>query len=64
MVETAKGVIDIALEKMVSRKLLVWATATGLMFTSHIDSGDWLILSALYIGGQSVIDAIVKLKGA
>jgi len=63
MVETAKGVIDIALEKMVSRKLLVWAAATGLMFTSHIDSGDWLILSALYIGGQSVIDAIVKLKG-
>jgi len=42
---------------------LVWSTATALMFTAHIDSGDWLILSALYIGGQSVIDAIVKLKG-
>lgn len=63
MVETAKGVIDIALEKMVSRKLLVWATATGLMLTSNLESGDWLILSALYIGGQSIIDAIVKLKG-
>ena len=63
MTKMAQGVIDLALEKLVSRKLLVWATATGLMFTSHIDSGDWLILSALYIGGQSVIDAIVKLKG-
>jgi len=63
MVETAKGVIDRALEKMVSRKLLVWATATGLMLTSNLESGDWLILSALYIGGQSIIDAIVKLKG-
>lgn len=64
MTKMAQGVIDLVLEKLVSRKLLVWATATGLMFTSHIDSGDWLILSALYIGGQSVIDAIVKLKGS
>lgn len=64
MTKMAQGVIDLTLEKLVSRKLLVWATATGLMFTSHIDSGDWLILSALYIGGQSVIDAIVKLKGS
>ena len=63
MTEMAKGALDKVLEKLFSRKLLVWITATALMFTSHIDSGDWLILSALYIGGQSVIDAIVKLKG-
>ena len=59
----AKGAVDKVIEKLVSRKLLVWGTATALMFSSTIDSGDWLILSALYIGGQSVIDAIVKLKG-
>jgi len=64
MTQMAKGALDRVLEKAVSRKLLVWGTATALMFTSHIESGDWLILSALYIGGQSVIDAIVKLKGA
>jgi len=64
MTQMAKGAIDKVLEKAISRKLLVWVTATGLMFTSNIESGDWLILSALYIGGQSVIDAIVKLKGA
>ena len=63
MAKIAKGLLDRILEKVVSRKLLVWSTATALMFTAHIDSGDWLILSALYIGGQSVIDAIVKLKG-
>jgi len=60
----ARGALDKVLEKIVSRKLLVWGTATGLMFTSHLESGDWLILSALYIGGQSVIDAIVKLRSA
>ena len=63
MTEMAKGAVDKVLEKVVSRKLLVWATATALMFTSNLDSSYWLILSALYIGGQSVIDAIVKLKG-
>ncbi len=63
MTEMARGAVDKVLEKVVSRKLLVWATATALMFNATIDSGDWLILSALYIGGQSVIDAIVKLKG-
>ena len=34
MTEMAKGAVDKALEKMVSRKLLVWATATALLFTS------------------------------
>ncbi len=63
MTEMARGAVDKVLEKLVSRKLLVWGTATALMFNATIDSGDWLILSALYIGGQSVIDAIVKLKG-
>jgi|TARA_R110000822_G_scaffold121671_5_gene255505 hypothetical protein len=58
-----KGAIDRGLEKAVSRKLLVWATATGLAAGGYLTSGDWVMISALYIGGQSVIDAIVKLKG-
>ena len=58
-----KGAIDSGLEKAVSRKLLVWATATGLAAYGYLTSGDWVMISALYIGGQSVIDAIVKLKG-
>ena len=58
-----KGAIDRGLEKAVSRKILVWATATGLAAYGYLTSGDWVMISALYIGGQSVIDAIVKLKG-
>jgi len=57
-------VIDKGLEKVVSRKLLVWATATGLAAYGFLSSGDWVMISALYIGGQSVIDAIAKVKGA
>jgi hypothetical protein len=59
-----RGTVDRALEKMVSRKLLVWATATGLAAYGFLASGDWVMISALYIGGQSVIDAIAKVKGA
>ncbi len=64
MTQMAKGALDKVLEKVISRKLLVWGTATALLFTSNLESEHWLYLSALYIGGQSVIDAIVKFKSA
>jgi hypothetical protein len=64
MTQMAKGALDKVLEKVVSRKLLVWGTATALLFTSNLESEHWLYLSALYIGGQSIIDAIVKFKSA
>ena len=58
-----KGALDRAIEKAVSRKLLVWGTATGLAATGFLTSGDWVTISALYLGGQAIIDAVVKLKG-
>ena len=63
MAEYAQGKLDKLVEKAISRKFLVWLTATGLMVTSGLESGDWVIISALYIGGQTVIDGIAKLKG-
>ena len=62
--QMAKGALDKVLEKVVSRKLLVWGTATALLFTSNLESEHWLYLSALYIVVQSIIDAIVKFKSA
>ena len=59
-----RGAVDKGLEKLVSRKLLVWATASALAAYGFLTSGDWVMISALYIGGQSVIDAIAKVKGA
>ena len=49
---------------MISRKFLVWLTATGLLVFSNLASSDWVVISAIYIGGQTVIDGIAKLKGA
>ena len=58
-----KAASDKLLEKVISRKLLVWLSSCGLMGFGMLDSADWVMISALYIGGQSVIDAVAKMKG-
>ena len=59
-----QGKLDRLVEKMISRKFLVWLTAIGLLVFSNLASSDWVVISAIYIGGQTVIDGIAKLKGA
>jgi len=61
--EEPKGKLDRLVEKMISRKFLVWLTATGLMAFYGLESGDWVMLSAIYIGTQGVIDGLAKMKG-
>ena len=61
--EQKDALLDTTIEKITSRKLLVWAAATALMWYGNLDYADWVIISGLYLGGQSVIDAIVQLKG-
>ena len=63
MMDEAKGKLDRLVEKMISRKFLVWLTATGLMAFYGLESGDWVMLSAIYIGAQGVIDGLAKMKG-
>jgi hypothetical protein len=59
----AQAFVDTWLAKLTSRKLMVWLTATGLTFTGHVTSDDWVLISAIYIGGQTIIDALARLKG-
>ena len=59
-----KGTIDRLLEKAVSRKLLVWLAAAGFTSAGTVDSADFVILSAIYIGSQGFIDAVIKYKAA
>ena len=61
--EKQAAVVDTWLAKVTSRKLLVWTTATVLMGLALIESGDWVMISAIYIGGQAVIDGIARMKG-
>jgi len=52
----SKGVLDALQEKLVSRKLLVFLTSTGLLAWSGLDPDIWGMIAIVYIGGQSVID--------
>ena len=61
--EKKGGVVDEALAKAVSRKLLVFACATGLLVWSSLDPDTWAMIAAMYIGGQSVIDVAKVWKG-
>ncbi len=51
-----KGMLDAVQEKIISRKLLVFAVATGLMYWSGLDADTWGMIAMTYIGGQTAID--------
>ena len=63
MTNKVRHIIDRGLDKLVSRKLLAWATATCLLLFADLASSDWVIITTVYIGGQTVIDAVTRLKG-
>ena len=50
------AIVDKYFHKLVSRKLLVWVTATALTVLGFIDGSSWVTLSVVYLSGQSLID--------
>ncbi len=59
----AKATIDKFTEKLISRKFLAWITATGLLAFAGLTSSDWVTITCVYVGGQTVVDAVCKLRG-
>ena len=58
-----KGILDSMQEKIVSRKLLVFGTATALLVYAGLDADIWGMIAMMYIGGQSAIDFAKIWKG-
>lgn len=52
----SKGVLDSIQERVISRKLLVFAAATSLFVWFGLDADTWGMIAMCYIGGQSAID--------
>ena len=59
----SKGMLDSLQEKIVSRKLLVFGTATALLIYAGLDADIWGMIAMMYIGGQSAIDFAKIWKG-
>ena len=54
---TKGGFLDAVLAKGISRKLLVFAVATGLLYLGvGLDADTWGMIAMAYIGGQTAID--------
>ena len=52
-----RHILDKGLNKLVSRKLMVWLTATYLMlYTGSLASEDWVAISLAYISIQGLAD--------
>lgn len=61
---TMKQILDRNLNKFVSRKLLVWLTATGFLCTGFITNEQWVALALAYVGVQGFADIAVRWKSA
>ena len=54
--------IDRLLNKVVSRKLAVWAASSGFLFAGMISGSEWVSLSVIYLGSQAVLDGVAARK--
>jgi hypothetical protein len=54
--------IDFILNKLISRKLLVFIICTLLLIFEKVNSDNWITIAGIYIGGQAIIDAVTKYK--
>ena len=59
---TMRAIVDKALGKLFSRKLMVWMTATGLLAFSDLTSSDWVAISLVYIGMEGMADIAARWK--
>jgi hypothetical protein len=57
-----KEKLDQLLNKVISRKLMVFIVACGGLFFGTLTSSDWVIIATAYIGIQGFSDIVEKVK--
>ena len=63
MMEKVKPLVDGIVGRLLSRKLMVWMTATYFMLVGEaLTSSDWVAISLAYIGIQGVADIAATWK--
>ena len=63
MMEKVKPFVDGVIGRLLSRKLMVWMTATYFMLVGEaLTSSDWAAISLAYIGMQGVADIAATWK--
>ena len=59
-----RQILDSILGKLMSRKLMVWMTATSFMLFEVVplESSDWVAISLAYIGLEGLADIATRWK--
>jgi hypothetical protein len=57
-----REVLDTIVNKLISRKLMVFMVSVVALFNGNITGDNWIVVSTAYIGTEAVIDAVVRLK--
>jgi hypothetical protein len=59
-------IADKYLSKFISRKLIVFVIGSIALFIGRLESGDWVVVSSVYIsleGVTTIVERILKAKG-
>ena len=62
MMKKARAFLDRHIERIISRKFMVWLTATGILINGQLTSSDWVAISLAYIGIQGLADIATQWK--
>lgn len=54
--------MDKLLQRWTSRKLFVWACATGLLLGKFLTGEEWVAIALVYLGSQGLADIAAKWK--
>jgi hypothetical protein len=54
--------LDKILNKVISRKLMVFVIACCGLFTGNLTSQDWVIIATAYVSIQGFTDIVAKIK--
>ncbi len=50
--------LDKYVGRLWSRKLMVFAVGTVALYFGRLESSEWIWVAGIYIGGQTVVDAV------
>jgi hypothetical protein len=56
------GVIDGAIERLLSRKFMAWLVATIALFAGKLSGMEWVYVTSIYIIAQGYIDTKTLVK--
>jgi hypothetical protein len=57
-----KNIVDNHLQKFISRKLLVWVTASGFLLADKLNGEQWMAIALAYVGVQGFADIAIRWK--